>query len=87
MDQDAHMRRIIDNLSSDLSNLSSETKRKFAPVKEVNNYFLLINDILINQIIIQACEACLLKLRQINSLKINLYKSKTKNKLIFFFKF
>jgi hypothetical protein len=45
MDQDAHMRRIIDNLSSDLSNLSSETKRKFAPVKEVyNNFFLLIND-------------------------------------------
>ncbi len=35
MDQDAHMRRIIDNLSSDLNNLSSETKRKFAPVKEV----------------------------------------------------
>ena len=84
MDQDAHMRRIIDNLSSDLSNLSSETKRKFAPVKEVNNYFLLINDILINQIIIQAFEACLLKLRQINSLKINLYKSKTKNKIKFF---
>lgn len=57
MDQDAHMRRIIDNLSSDLNNLSSETKRKFAPVKE-------------------ASEACLLKLRQINSLKTNLYKSK-----------
>ena len=57
MDQDAHMRRIIDNLSSDLNNLSSESKRKFAPVKE-------------------ACEASLLKLRQINSLKTNLYKSK-----------
>ena len=37
MDQDAHMRRIIDNLSSDLNNLSSETKRKFASVKEVNH--------------------------------------------------
>lgn len=30
------MRRIIDNLSTDLNNLSSETKRKFASVKEVN---------------------------------------------------
>lgn len=56
MDQDAHMRRIIDNLSTDLNNLSSETKRKFASVKE-------------------ASEACLLKLRQINSLKVNLYKT------------
>ena len=41
MDQDAHMRRIIDNLSSDLNNLSSETKRKFSPVKEVLIFFLI----------------------------------------------
>ena len=54
--QDVQMRRIIDNLSTDLNNLSSETKRKFASVKE-------------------ASEACLLKLRVINNLKSNLYKS------------
>ena len=42
MDQDAHMRRIIDNLSSDLNNLSSETKRKFASVKEVKNEFFVV---------------------------------------------
>lgn len=58
MDQDAHMKRIIDNLSTDLNNLSSETKRKFGSVKE-------------------ASEASLLKLRQINSLKTNLYKGKS----------
>ena len=56
MDQDAHMRRIIDNFSSDLNNLSSESKKKFPQVKE-------------------SCEASLLKLRQINSLKINLFKA------------
>lgn len=41
MDQDAHMKRIIENLSSDLSNLSSETKRKFASVKEASEGCLL----------------------------------------------
>jgi hypothetical protein len=37
IDQDNQMRRIIDSLSSDLNNLSSETKRKFSSVKEVIN--------------------------------------------------
>ncbi len=40
MEQDAQMRRAIDNLSSDLNNLSSETKRKFANVKEVITFLL-----------------------------------------------
>ncbi len=30
------MRRVIDNLSVDLNSLSSESKRKFTPVKEVS---------------------------------------------------
>ncbi|CAF0712027.1 unnamed protein product [Brachionus calyciflorus] len=41
MDQDAHMKRIIENLSSDLNTLSSETKRKFASVKDASEGCLL----------------------------------------------
>jgi hypothetical protein len=77
--QDAQMRRIIDNLSTDLNNLSSETKRKFASVKEVCLQLpISIRSIIFPTLydISKASEACLLKLRVINNLKGNLYKSK-----------
>lgn len=51
MDQDAHMRRIIENLSSDLNNLSSESKRKFSSVKEVPFLEFLVSFLMRNILI------------------------------------